>query len=98
MLKYWRLWLLLIMVLAGILAITLKPQYTGVQIAYVSDISPAKGTLQQGMIISEVNGQKIGSSEEWNAIAKDYQGEIELNVDRKEYEFYVNETLISASI
>ncbi len=84
--------MLLIMVLAGLLAIGLKPQYTGVQIAYVHEDSPAKGILQQGMIISEVNGERIQNSNEWNSLVKDYMGEIKLKVDRKDYKFYVNET------
>ncbi|UCC91542.1 MAG: hypothetical protein JSV39_04505, partial [Candidatus Aenigmatarchaeota archaeon] len=98
MLKYWRLWLLLIMVVAGAMAIGLKPQYTGVQIAYVYEDSPAKRILQQGMIISEVNGQVIRNSEEWNSLAKDYTGEMKLRVDRKDYKFPVNESGIGIDV
>ncbi len=92
MLKYWRIWLLVIMVVAGLLAIGLKPQYRGVQIAYVHEDSPARGVLQQGMIISELNDQKIESVDEWNSLVKDYRGKIKLKVNRKVYEFDVNET------
>ena len=92
MLKYWRLWLLLVMILGGVMAITLKPQYTGVQIAYVYEDSPAKGILQQGMIISEVNKQGIGTPEEWDTLVKNYKGNITLKVDRNDYRFEVNET------
>ncbi len=98
MLKYWRLWLLLIMVIAGAMAIGLKPQYTGVQIAYVYEDSPAKGILQQGMIISEVNGQGIRNSEDWNSLAKDYTGEMKLKVDRNDYKFQVNESGIGIDV
>jgi len=92
MLKYWRLWLLLIMVVGAILAIILKPQYVGVQIAYVYDNSPAKGILQQGMIISHVNGNKIYRVDQWDDLVRDYRGNITLTVNKKNYRFYVNES------
>ena len=92
MLKYWRLWLLLIMVVGAILAIILKPQYVGVQIAYVYDNSPAKGVLQQGMIISHVNGERIYGVEQWDDLVRDYRGNITLTVNKKNYRFYVNES------
>ncbi len=92
MLKYWRLLLLLIMVTGAILAIILKPHYVGVQVAYVYDTSPAKGVLQQGMIISHVNGEKIYRVDEWESLAKDYKGNITLTADRNRYKFFVNES------
>lgn len=98
MLKYWRIWLLVIMVVAGLLAIGLKPQYSGVQIAYVYEDSPAKGVLEQGMVISGVNGQKIASLDEWESIIKGYAGEITLRVERQDYDFSVNETGIGIDV
>ncbi|NIP40198.1 MAG: hypothetical protein GTN39_01610 [Candidatus Aenigmarchaeota archaeon] len=92
MLKYWRLWLLLIMVLGAVLAIILKPHYVGVQIAYVYDTSPAKGFLQQGMIVSHVNGDKIYGVGQWDELVKNYQGNITLTIERDDYKFYVNES------
>lgn len=92
MLKYWRFLLFLIMVFASLLAIGLKPQYSGVQIAYVYSDSPAKGVLQNGMIISEVNGKAISSAGEWDAITKGYTGDIKIKADRNDYNFYINET------
>lgn len=92
MLKYWRLWLLLIMVIGAVLAITLKPHYIGVQIAYVYDTSPAKGALQQGMIISHINGDKIYRVDEWDKLTRDYKGNITLTLEKKDYKFYVNES------
>ena len=61
MLKYWRFLVFFVVVLASISAIFLKPQYSGVQIAYIYSDSPAKGILQNGMIISEVDGKPVGS-------------------------------------
>jgi len=92
MLKYWRLWLLLIMVIGAALAIVLKPHYSGVQIAYVYETSPAKGLLEQGMIISQVNGERVYNADQWMGLARDYTGNVTLTVDRKDYRFYVNES------
>jgi len=98
MLKYWRLLLLVIMVSASLLAIGLKPQYTGVQIAYIYEDSPAKGQLQNGMIISEVNGQVIRSAEEWNGIVNNYKGDMKLKVNKIDYKFSVNESGIGIEV
>ena len=81
------------MVVSALLAIGLKPHYRGVQIAYVSDISPAKNVLQQGMIISEVNGKRVESADEWNRIMKEYSGNVTLKVNGRVYKFHVNETI-----
>jgi preprotein translocase subunit SecD len=98
MLKYWRILLLVIMVSASLLAIGLKPQYTGVQVAYVYSDSPAKGTVQQGMIISEVNGKLVQNSEEWDALVKNYTGDIKLKVNKNEYKFHVNNSELGVGI
>ncbi len=98
MLKYWRLLLLVIMVCASLLAIGLKPQYTGVQIVYIYDNSPAKGQLQNGMIISEANGKAIYSSEEWNSLVMDYKGDMKLKVNNAYYKFSVNESGIGIEV
>ena len=92
MLKYWRIWLLVIMVIGASLAIIFRPQYTGVQIAYVYDTSPAKGFLQQGMIISQVNGEKIYTVEQWSELVKDYRGNITITVEKSNYKFQMNES------
>jgi preprotein translocase subunit SecD len=97
-LQYWRIWLLLVIVLGACLAIGLKPQYTGVQIAYVSDKSPAKGILEQGMIIYEVNGERIYRVDEWDEMVRGYKGNITLTTflsprEKKKYTFEVNETI-----
>lgn len=92
MMKYWRIWILIIMVVSGLLAIGLKPQHTGVQVAYVSGDSPAKGVLEEGMIISEVNGQSISGVSDWDSLVREYQGKIKLKADRKTYGFDVNES------
>lgn len=98
MLKYWRLWLLLVMVIGASLAIILKPQYLGVQVAYVYDTSPAKGILKQGMIITEVNGKRVHNVGEWEKLTKDYKGNITLTADREKYRFYVNESNLGIDV
>ena len=72
MLKYWRVWLLVIFVAASALAIGFKVYPYGrhaVEISYVSDVSPAKGVLEQGMLISTVNGATIDNVGDWNSQA-----------------------------
>jgi preprotein translocase subunit SecD len=98
MLKHWRFLLFLVMVVASLLAIGLKPQHSGVEIAYVYSDSPAKGVLQNGMIISEVDGKAISSAEEWNKVVKDYGGNITIKADKKDYKFHVNETGVGIEV
>lgn len=98
-LKYWRVLLLLIMVMAACLAIVMKPQYTGVRIAYVSDDSPAKGVLSQGMVIYGVNNERIYSEDEWNSRMMGYKGEAIITIfdtrtmTREKHSFMVNDTI-----
>jgi len=93
MLKYWRLWLLLIMVLGSIMAIGFKERLHGVEIAYVTKDSPAYGYLKQGMVVSSVNGITIGSVDDWNENAASIRGPVKMTVDGSEYNFLVNESL-----
>jgi preprotein translocase subunit SecD len=97
-LKHWRLLLLLITVSASLLAIGLKPQFAGVQIAYVYPDSPAKDVLTQGMIISEINGKAIPSAQDWGSLVKNYTGEMKLKVNNADYKFKVNETGIGIEV
>lgn len=92
MLKYWRILLLVIMVSASLLAIGLKPQYTGVQVAYVYSDSPAKGVIQQGMIISEVDGKPVWNLQQWDAAVKNHAGDIKLKVNKIEYKLHINDS------
>jgi len=62
MLKYWRIWLLLIIVLGAVFAIGFRTypygRY-GVEIAYVVPNSTAWKSLEQGMLITHINGEEI---------------------------------------
>ncbi|MBN2331258.1 MAG: hypothetical protein JXC85_05585 [Candidatus Aenigmarchaeota archaeon] len=93
MLKYWRLLLLLVVVLGSILAIGLKPRNSGVEIVYVTKDSPASGQLKQGMLISDVNGRQITSMEDWEKATEGITGPITMIVDYELKNFLVNETL-----
>lgn len=93
MLKYWRLLLLLVIVMGSILAIGLKPRRTGVEIVYVTKDSPASGQLKQGMLISAVNGQQVANMEDWETHTMGLSGPITLIVDYERMNYLVNETL-----
>lgn len=96
MLKYWRILLLIIMVLGSVFAIGLKSfpyGREGVEIVYISPESPVKGVLEQGMIITAVNNQKVKTLEDWTLKTKDLSGEVSLTANGKERVFEVNDSL-----
>lgn len=97
MIKYWRVWLLIIFVLIAILAIGFK-QYPygryGVRIVYITGDSPAKGVLEQGMIITELNNKQIKDVGDWEEEIRNIKpGTVSLKANGKRYTFQVNETL-----
>ncbi len=96
MLKYWRIWLLIIVVFGAILAVGLKAYPYGrnaVEIVYFSDDSPVRGVLEQGMLITAVNGNPVRNIEDWNSLTMGLKGQVTLKANGKDYEFYVNESL-----
>jgi preprotein translocase subunit SecD len=93
MLKYWRLWLLLVVVLGSVLAIGLKPRRHGVEIVYVTRDSPAFGQLKQGMAISAVNEAPIENMDDWTKHSADISGPVTLTVDGQRYDLFVNDSL-----
>jgi preprotein translocase subunit SecD len=96
MLKHWRIWLLILMVFGSLLAIGFKTYPYGrnsVEIVYFSDESPARGVLEQGMVISHVNGQAVNGLEGWEELTRDLKGEVTLRANGKAYTLDVNETL-----
>ena len=71
MIRNWRLLLLLITVIGAILAIGMKTYpygRNGVEIIYVPGESPAAGILEQGMIVTRVNGEAIKNVDDWNRL------------------------------
>ena len=96
MLRHWRLLILLITIIGAIFAIGLKAHphgREGVEIVFVSENSPADNVLEQGMVITHINGQKIKNIDEWNAGIRAISGEFTLTVNGKDYSFDLNETL-----
>jgi len=97
MLKYWRVWLLVVMVFASIMAIGFKTYPYGrnaVEIVYVSNDSSARGILEQGMFITNINGEKVPDIEAWNLITSGIRDQnVTLMVNGKSYEFYVNDSI-----
>jgi len=97
MLKYWRVWLLILFLSASALAIGFKYYPYGrhvVEISFVSDSSPAKGVLEQGMLISAVNGAAVDSFDDWSKATQNLSsGSVSLTVNGKDYRFSVNDTL-----
>ncbi len=77
------------------MAVTFRPPADGVEIAYISDYSPAKDTLSQGMLLSAVNGQKIENMDQWIEIAPTLSGPVQLTADGKVYDFFVDRANIS---
>lgn len=96
MLKYWRLWLLIIVVFGSILAIGMKTYPYGrnaVEVVYFSDDSPVRGVLEQGMFITAVNGDTVRNSDDWNILTSGLRGEVTITANGKKYDFVINDTL-----
>ena len=71
MIKYWRLLLLIITVIGALFAVGLKAYPYGrdaVEVLYVSGDSPASGILEQGNIITYINGEPVRSTDDWNRL------------------------------
>jgi preprotein translocase subunit SecD len=96
MLQYWRVILLAVIVFGSVLAIGMKAfpyGRNGVEIVYFSEDSPARNVLEQGMIITVLNGQAIKNVDEWNARVPDLKGNITLVANGVIHKLDVNETL-----
>ncbi len=68
MIQHWRVLILLVMLFGTVLAVGLKVfpyGREGVQVTFVDPSSPFAGRLQTGMVITEVNGQKVLSENSW---------------------------------
>lgn len=95
MLKYWKLLILFVCVMGGVMAVIFRPPVQGVEIAYIADYSPAKDVLSQGMIISSVNGKPIRSVDDWISIAAGISGPVKIKADGKEYALFVDRSNVS---
>lgn len=81
MLQYWRVLIFLIMIMASIFAIGLK-QFPygreGVEVVYIATDSPVKGVVEQGDVITELNGQQVRGQEDWDRRTAEVQGNLTL--------------------
>jgi len=97
MMKYWKVLILIIMVLGAVLAVGLKfyPYgRNGVEVVYVSTESPASGIVRQGDVITHVNGEIINNLIDWKEKTADLRGQaVELTVNKQLIIITVNETL-----
>lgn len=96
MLKYWRIWLLVIVVFGSILAIGMKTYPYGrnaVEIVYFSDDSPVRGVLEQGMFITAVNRKPVSNVDDWNSLTGSLMGNVTITANGRDYRFMVNDTL-----
>ncbi|MCD6495840.1 MAG: hypothetical protein J7K54_01075 [Candidatus Aenigmarchaeota archaeon] len=94
MLKYWRLWLLLAVVLGSLFAIGFTNKRYGAEVVYVTKTSPAFGKLQQGMIITAVNGVPVRTADEWQKETESITGTVSLDtLENGKISFTANGTL-----
>ncbi len=90
MLKYWRVWILVIAVIASLLAVGLKTYpygREGVVVAYITQDSPANNVLKTGMQIVSINNLDIKNVNDWNELTKDLSGQVYLIANGQEYIF-----------
>ncbi len=93
-LKYWKVWILVIMVASGMTALLVKSgPDRGVEIVFVSEGSPAKGIFHQGMAITNVNGAEISNIKDWLMETRDLRGDVYFLADGEEYNIKINDTL-----
>ncbi len=93
-LSHWKVWVLVLMVLASVTAIGLKTgPRSGVEVAFVSESSPAKNLLAQGMVITELNGVPIKNINDWFAETANLKGEATIVANGEEHLIKVNGTL-----
>ena len=96
MLKYWRLLIVIVMVLAAVLAIGLKAMpygRQGVEVVFVSGDSPARDIIEQGAIITHINNNPITDKQDWDARVQGLSGNITLTVNAKKVTLPVGNNL-----
>lgn len=90
MLRHWRIWMLLIFIIGATLAIGFKSYpygRNGVEVVYVSMNSSASDFLNQGDIITNVNGMDIKNLDDWTSAASSLSGEVSMTANGKMHLF-----------
>ena len=101
MLKYWRVLLLVITVLGAMFAIGLKAYpygRNGVEILYVSGESPFSGILEQGMLITEIDGNVIMSTADWDTYISQIGNFVKIKANNIEYEIQTSDNVTNLGI
>ena len=101
MLKYWRVMLLVITVLGAIFAIGLKAYpygRNGIEILYVSGESPFSGILEQGMLITEIDGNVIMSTADWDTYISQIGNFVTIKANNIEYEIQTPDNVTNLGI
>jgi preprotein translocase subunit SecD len=96
MMKYWRIWLMVLVIFGSLMAIGFKTYPYGrnaVEIVYFSDDSPARGVLEQGMVIHGINDEAITGIEKWNEVTRGLTGEVTIRANGRTFTLEVNESL-----
>ena len=95
MIQHWRLLILLVTLFGTVAAVGLKPLpygRDGVQVAFVDPSSPFSGVVRSGMVITEVNSQKVTSTQVWDTLSVQ-QGTVTLKANGRPYTAVANGTL-----
>jgi len=93
-LTHWKVLILVLMVLASAAAVGLKSgPKAGVEVAFVSESSPAKNLINQGMIITEVNGNPVNTINDWFSATANLKGDATIIANGDEFQIKVNDTL-----
>lgn len=96
MIANWRVLILLICLLGAVLSIGMKVypygRY-GVEIVYISNDSPAKGILEQGMQITKLNGADIKNYGDWLSKTSNLSGDVTVTANGRQYKFFSNGSL-----
>ena len=96
MLKYWRVLILLVMVVASIFAIGLRSggYRTGVEVVYIAENSPAHGLFKAGDVITSVNNEPTSNFNQWNQKVRSLSAgqTVTLRVNNADHQILLNNT------
>lgn len=94
-LQYWRVWLLIVMVLGAVFAVGLKSYpygRDGVVVIQIANESAAKDVVGLGSQITEINGEKIRNVADWEKAVQKAKVSINIVADGKPYSIAFNNT------
>lgn len=82
LLKEWKIWLVIILVIASFLAIEPRFESTGVIVKQVFD--PASNYLSEGVIITKINGAMINNISDYNQVLQSINPNQSITIEFKE--------------